>query len=349
MTQPRNRETTAHFSGSTLRSTAGIATSTIQTITSHVVMYTPVPVTLIRGRKVQSTPLPREPKPPWLRVRAPGSRGYVRLKQLINQLNLRTVCEEATCPNIGECWHHGTATFMILGNVCTRACGYCNVRHGSPQPVDPREPSRLAEAVERLGLKYVVVTSVDRDDLPDGGASAFADTILQIRSRAPDCRVEVLIPDFSGRAVDLLTVLDAGPQVLNHNVETVERLYRMARPAGRYRRALALLDAARRHAPSMPIKSGLMVGLGEHWDELVATLEDLRVAGCHILTIGQYLRPSVAHLPVVRYYDPEEFVTLKRIARDLGFVHVESGPLVRSSYHANEQTNSYDEARRSMI
>ena len=311
-------------------------------------MNAPVPVTLIRGRKARATSLPREPKPPWLRVRAPGSAGYVRLKQLMRELDLRTVCEEATCPNIGECWHHGTATFMILGHVCTRACGYCNVMHGKPNSVDPWEPDRLAAAVERLGLRYVVVTSVDRDDLPDGGASVFAATVRQIRRRVPDCRVEVLIPDFGGREADLLTVLDAGPQVLNHNVETVERLYRTARPAGRYRRALALLDRARRHAPSLPTKSGVMVGLGERSDELVATLEDLRAAGCRILTIGQYLRPSVAHLPVVRYYDPDEFVALKRIARDLGFVHVESGPLVRSSYHAHEQADAYDVARRSM-
>ena len=312
-------------------------------------MNAPVPVTLIRGRKARATPLPRDPKPPWLRVRAPGSTGYVRLKQLMRRLDLRTVCEEANCPNIGECWHHGTATFMILGDVCTRACGYCNVMHGMPQPVDPGEPGRLAAAVERLGLRYVVVTSVDRDDLPDGGASVFAATVRQIRHRVPYCRVEVLIPDFSGRDADLLTVLDAGPQVLNHNAETVERLYRTARPAGRYRRAMALLDRARRHAPGIAVKSGVMVGLGERRDELVATLEDLRAAGCRILTIGQYLRPSVAHLPVVRYYDPDEFVELKRIAQDLGFTHVESGPLVRSSYHAHEQANAYDAARQSMM
>ena len=261
-------------------------------------------------------------------------------------LELHTVCEEAACPNIGECWDGGTATFMILGDVCTRSCGYCNVVHGRPGPVDAAEAGRLAAAVAHLGLRHVVVTSVDRDDLADGGASAFARTIRAIRARAPACRVEVLIPDFAGRAADLRTVLDAGPDVLNHNIETVERLYRVARPGGRYARALELIARAGRLAPDIPTKSGLMVGLGERWPEVLDTLAHLRRAGCELLTIGQYLRPSIAHLPVDRYYTPAEFERLRAAAVELGFVHVEAGPLVRSSYHAREQTEAFDHARR---
>ena len=308
-------------------------------------MSAPVPLTLIRGRKPRG-PILHEPKPRWLRVRAPGSPAFVRLKQLMRQLDLRTVCEEATCPNIGECWDHGTATFMILGDVCTRSCGYCNVVHGRPGPLDLAEPGRLAEAVQRLGLRHVVVTSVDRDDLCDGGASAFARTIVAIRRRVPSCRIEVLIPDFGGRAADLQAVLDAQPDVLNHNIETVERLYRTARPGGRYGRALELLRQAGQYAPGIPTKSGLMVGLGEEWSEILTTLADLRRAGCDLLTIGQYLRPSVAHLPVARYYHPNEFAILKDAALGLGFGHVESGALVRSSYHAHEQAEAFADARR---
>jgi lipoic acid synthetase len=254
---------------------------------------------------------------------------------------LHTVCEEANCPNIGECWHHGTATFMILGASCTRSCGYCNVTHGQPDPVDPEEPSRVGDAVRQLDLQHVVVTSVDRDDLADGGAGLFAATIRAIRRSLPSCRVEVLIPDFHGDHQALQAVLDAGPDVLNHNIETVARLYRTARPGGRYPRALALLDRARQYRPDIPTKSGLMVGLGEIWDEILETLANLRHVGCGILTIGQYLRPSVAHLPVARYYHPDEFAALKRAALDLGFGHVESGPLVRSSYHAHEQAEAF--------
>ncbi len=285
--------------------------------------------------------LAREPKPAWLKVRAPGSPEYLRLKSLMRDLKLHTVCEEAHCPNIGECWHHGTATFMIMGDVCTRACGYCNVTHGAPAAPDEMEPDNLARAVETMGLAYVVVTSVDRDDLPDFGAGAFRSTVLAIKARSPQCRVEVLIPDFQGQEAMLHRVLDARPDVLNHNTETVPRLYRMARPGGRYARALELLDRARRYAPAIPTKTGLMVGLGESWDEIVAVLRDLRGVDCQILTIGQYLRPSLAHLPMARYYTPDEFKELKRIALDLGFGHVESGPLVRSSYHAHEQADSY--------
>ena len=297
------------------------------------------PLRVIRPRDA-APGLPREKKPDWLKVRAPGSPNYQRLKSIMRDRKLNTVCEEARCPNIGECWHHGTATFMILGDVCTRACGYCAVPHGRPDALDAFEPERVAEAVAEMRLQYVVITSVDRDDLQDGGAGAFAETIRQIRSRIPSCRVEVLIPDFQGMVEPLRTVLDAGPDVLNHNTETVPRLYRIARAGGRYPRTLELLDRARRYAPHIPTKSGLMVGLGEERDELVSTLRDLRGVGVSILTIGQYLRPTEAHLTMVRYYAPDEFAELKRIALDLGFGHVESGPLVRSSYHAHEQADA---------
>jgi lipoic acid synthetase len=277
-------------------------------------------------------------------VRAPGSPGYQRLKGLMRTLNLHTVCEEARCPNIGECWNHGTATFMILGDICTRACSYCAVAHGRPDPVDTSEPARVARAVNALALDYVVITSVDRDDLADGGASVFAASITETRALRPECRIEVLIPDFQGNEAALQTVLDARPDVLNHNTETVPRLYRMARSGGRYARTLELLQRARRIAPDIPTKSGLMVGLGESQEELVATFRDLRAVDCQVLTVGQYLRPSEAHAPMVRYYRPDEFVELKRIALSLGFVHVESGPLVRSSYHAHETADAYGQA-----
>jgi len=308
-------------------------------------MSSTIPLPFIRGRRVKDAALVREPKPEWLKVRAPGSAGYLRIKELMRGLKLHTVCEEAHCPNIGECWHHGTATFMIMGEVCTRACGYCNVTHGAPAVLDPDEADNLARAVETMELAYVVVTSVDRDDLPDFGASAFAATIRAIKARRPECRVEVLIPDFQGKEAPLRSVLEARPDILNHNTETVPRLYRIARPGGRYPRALELLQRARTWAPEIPTKTGIMVGLGETFDEVVEVLRDLHQVDCQILTIGQYLRPSVAHLPMVRYYTPDEFRELKRIALDLGFGHVESGPLVRSSYHAHEQADSYDATR----
>ena len=298
------------------------------------------PLTFIRGRRRRNDELRRVPKPEWLKVRAPGSENYLRLKGLMRTLGLHTVCEEANCPNIGECWHHGTATFMILGDTCTRSCGYCNVTHGMPKAPDMAEPVKVASAIQAMELAYVVITSVDRDDLPDFGAGHFAETIRQTRSRIPGCRIEVLIPDFQGDENALGVVLDAGPDVLNHNIETVPRLYRAARPGGRYDRALQVLDRARTRAPHIPTKSGLMVGLGESTDEVVATLRDLRAAGCRIVTIGQYLRPSIANLPMSRYYTPEEFADLKRIGLELGFGHVESGPLVRSSYHAHEQADA---------
>jgi lipoic acid synthetase len=287
---------------------------------------------------------PRTPKPEWLKVRAPGSPNYLRVKGLMQDLQLHTVCEEARCPNIGECWHHGTATFMILGDVCTRACAYCAVAHGRPGALDTAEPARVAHAVATLDLSYVVVTSVDRDDLPDGGAWSFAETIRQTRAVSPSCRIEVLIPDFQGDEAALKAVLDARPDVLNHNTETVPRLYRMARSGGRYPRTLELLDRSRRYAPDIPTKTGLMVGLGEERDELLQTLRDLRDVGVGILTIGQYLRPSDQHAPMTRYYHPDEFRDLKTAALDMGFVHVESGPLVRSSYHAHETADAYARA-----
>jgi lipoyl synthase len=288
---------------------------------------------------------PREPKPEWLKVRAPGSENYLRLREIMRGLKLNTVCEDAHCPNIGECWHHGTATFMILGDICTRACAYCAVAHGKPA-THLDEPRRVAEAVKAMALKYSVITSVDRDDLADGGASIFADTIRQVRVLTPDTRIEVLIPDFKGDAAALQTVLDARPDVLNHNTETVPRLYRMARSGGKYARTLELLDRARHYAPAIPTKTGLMVGLGEEKNELADVFRDLRQAGVSILTIGQYLRPSADHAVMTRYYHPDEFRELKEIALGLGFVHVEAGPLVRSSYHAHEQADAYHAAAR---
>jgi lipoic acid synthetase len=306
------------------------------------------PLNFIRGRKKKTDELPRVPKPDWLKVRAPGSENYHRLKGLMRGLGLHTVCEEANCPNIGECWHHGTATFMILGSTCTRSCGYCNVTHGTPHAPDDQEPVKVASAIHALALSYVVVTSVDRDDLPDFGASHFARTIAETRARIPACRLEVLIPDFQGDEAALRTVLAARPDVLNHNIETVPRLYRIARPGGRYPRALEVLRRSHEIAPDVATKSGLMVGLGEEWDEVVETLRDLRTAGVNIVTIGQYLRPSLANLPMVRYYTPSEFAELKHLGLEMGFGHVESGPLVRSSYHAHEQTASYERSTASL-
>ena len=301
------------------------------------------PLQFIRGRKVKEATLQagRTPKPEWLKVKAPGSENYLKIRGLMRDLKLNTVCEEAHCPNIGECWHHGTATFMIMGEVCTRMCGYCNVTHSAPNTLDASEPEKLARAVGEMQLAYVVVTSVDRDDLADFGAGHFANTIRAIKAVRAECRVEVLIPDFQGQEAPLRQVLDARPDVLNHNTETVPRLYRIARPGGRYTRALELLDRARTIAPDIPTKTGIMVGLGETMDEIVEVLRDLRKVDVKILTVGQYLRPSAAHLTMERYYTPDEFREIKRIALELGFGHVESGPLVRSSYHAHEQADSY--------
>jgi lipoic acid synthetase len=297
----------------------------------------------MEGMSVE-TPLqlfrPRDPKPAWLKVRAPGSETYLRLKGLMQELKLNTVCEEARCPNIGECWHHGTATFMILGDVCTRACAYCAVTHGRPSELDLEEPARVAHAIRTMALRHAVITSVDRDDLADGGAAMFAETIRRTRQSVPDCRIEVLIPDFQGLEASLKVVLDAGPDVLNHNIETVPRLYRMARSGGRYPRSLELLDRARHYRPTTPTKTGIMVGMGEQFDEVVSVFDDLRTVGVSILTVGQYLRPTQKHAPMVRYWHPDEFADLKAIALGKGFAHVESGPLVRSSYHAHEQAEA---------
>jgi lipoyl synthase len=280
---------------------------------------------------------PASPKPAWLKVRAPGGPKYLRLKGLMREWNLHSVCEEAHCPNIGECWEDLTATFMILGDVCTRNCGYCAVTHGRPQWEDREEPERVGRAVGELGLEHVVITSVNRDDLADGGAAHFAATVGAIRRHAPGCRIELLIPDLQGSAPALATVIAAAPDILNHNTETVPRLYKVARHGGRYERTLELFRRARQAAPGLLTKSGVILGLGEERDELVATMRDLRAVDVNILTLGQYLRPSAQHLPVARYYHPDEFRELAEIGRELGFAHVESGPLVRSSYHAKSQ------------
>ncbi len=275
--------------------------------------------------------------PEWLKVKAPGSMGYLQLRQLVKSEGLNTVCEEAHCPNIGECWDRGTATFMVLGDICTRACSYCAVKTGTPKSLDLQEPARLAETVERLGLKYAVITSVDRDDLPDGGAFIFAQCIKQIRKRLPSCKVEVLIPDFQGDVDALATVMGAKPDTLNHNIETVRRVFSRVRPKGDYDMSLELLSNAKRLDAEAVTKSGMMVGLGESWNEILETMQDLRAVDCDLLTIGQYLRPSDKHAPLARWYTPGEFEELRREGEELGFRHVASGPLVRSSYHADEQ------------
>jgi len=280
---------------------------------------------------------PRYPKPAWLKVRAPTGDRFTGLKRLMRTQSLHTVCEEARCPNIGECWNDGHATFMILGDTCTRACGFCAVTSGRPGEIDPLEPLRLAAAVERMGLDYCVITSVNRDDVPDGGASVFAGCIRAVRRVRPSCQVEVLIPDFMGNWDALATVIEARPVVLNHNTETVPRLYARVRPKARYERTLELIRRAADLAPDVATKSGVMVGLGETRDELRATLADLVEHRCELLTVGQYLQPTRKHLPVQRFYHPDEFVEIAEEARALGFVHVESGPLVRSSYHAGRQ------------
>ena len=279
----------------------------------------------------------RQPKPAWLKAKAPVGENFHNLKKLARGLGLHTVCESAQCPNIGECWNHRTATFMLLGNICTRRCGFCAVPKGRPEAIDWTEPAKVAEAVATLGLKHAVVTSVNRDDDNLGGARIFAETIREIRLRTPDCRIEVLIPDFQGREEALRIVLDAKPDVLNHNTESVPRLYRAVRSGARYQRTLDLLADAKKFSPGMITKSGVMVGLGETMAELVDVFRDLGERGVDILTVGQYLRPSRDHLPIARFYTPNEFEYLKEEALRFGFRHVESGPMVRSSYHAHEQ------------
>jgi lipoyl synthase len=277
-------------------------------------------------------------RPAWIKARAPMGENYERLKGLMRELRLHTVCEEARCPNVGDCWNRGTATFMILGDICTRACGFCAVKTGLGLPPDPEEPRRVGDAVARMGLRHAVITSVNRDDQPDGGASLFALCIKEIRTRIPTCAVEVLIPDFKGDWNALEIVLGARPDILNHNTETVPRLYRKVRPGARFERSLELLRRSK--DAGLRTKSGIMVGLGEERDEILECIQRIREAGTEILTVGQYLRPSLAHLPLLRYYTPEEFSEIGSFARSLGFSHVESGPLVRSSYHAEEQVGA---------
>ena len=272
-----------------------------------------------------------------MKVRMPGGPNFVELKNLLRDSELHTVCEEARCPNLGECWEARSATFMILGDICTRRCHYCAITTGRPLGIDVMEPDRLARTVARLGLKYCVITSVNRDDLADGGALIFAACIRKIQGQVPDCKVEVLIPDFDGSWNALQKVVDAKPDVLNHNIESARRIFPQVRPKGDYKLSLDLLTKAKEVDPVMPTKSGIIVGMGEEWDEVLETMEDLRRAGCDLLTIGQYLRPSVKHLPVDRFYTPVEFEELGALGRSMGFKHVASGPLVRSSYHADQQ------------
>ena len=291
---------------------------------------------------VETVPLGTR-KPAWLKVRSPGGPNYLHLKRLMRGHALHTVCEEAGCPNIGECWEAGTATFMILGDVCTRACKYCGVAHGMPSVLDLDEPRRVAETVERMALEHVVVTSVNRDELPDGGASIYAETIRRIRDKVPACSVEVLVPDFKGDEDALATVLEAEPAIFGHNLETVERLHPEVRPGGRYWRSISFLGAAKRVRPGVRSKSGVILGMGEEASEIQRAMQDLREAGVDILTLGQYLRPSPHHIPVARWVTPDEFREWKRVGEEeLGFGHVEAGPLVRSSYHAKEQARGVE-------
>src|SRR6202453_4339511 len=290
--------------------------------------------------QIEVNPPLRVPKPEWLRAKAPVGENFHELKKLARGLGLHTVCESAQCPNIGECWNHKTATFMLLGDICTRRCGFCAVPKGRPEPIDFDEPRRVAEAVATLGLKHAVITSVNRDDDIVGGARAFAMVIEEIRRQAPGCQVEVLVPDFQGQEEAVRVVVDAQPDMLNHNTESVPRLYRVVRSGARYQRTLRLLEYAKVVDPHMTTKSGVMVGLGEEMHELLQVYRDLAAVGTDVLTIGQYLRPSKDHLPMARYYTPEEFAYMREEALKMGFRHVESGPLVRSSYHAREQAQS---------
>lgn len=293
------------------------------------------PLYQIMGRH-RREPLPAR-KPEWLKVKAPGGSNYLKLKSMMREMGLHTVCEEAHCPNVGECWEHGAATFMILGNVCTRNCAYCAVAHGRPPVFDPSEPAKVADAAAKMALRHAVITSVDRDDLPDFGAGIFAETIRQIHAQVPGCSVEVLVPDFQGDEDAIRAVLDAGPEIYNHNTETVPRLYKKARPGGRYERVLQIFRFAKSYAPQIPTKTGIILGLGETNEEVLKTMGELRTVDVDILTLGQYLRPSNDHIELDRYVTPDEFKMLRERGMAMGFKHVESGPLVRSSYHAWEQ------------
>ncbi len=285
-------------------------------------------------------------RPEWLKARAPSGEGYREIRETMRDLNLHTVCEEAACPNIGECWNNRTATFMILGNVCTRSCGFCNVLTGKPTELDLDEPYRVADAAKKMGLKHAVITSVNRDELEDGGAAIFAETIREIRKQVPGCAIEVLTPDFKADREAIRTLIDSRPDTFNHNIETVPRLYPAVRPQAKYDRSLEVLRYVKEINPEGLTKSGFMVGLGEVEEELLETMRDLREVAVDILTIGQYLRPSENHLPMSRYYTPKEFADLRKLGFELGFKHVESGPLVRSSYHAHEQT---EDARKKSV
>ncbi|MCJ8014349.1 lipoyl synthase [Paenibacillus sp. KQZ6P-2] len=282
----------------------------------------------------------KEPKPDWIRIKLTTGDNYQEIKSMMRSKTLHTVCEEARCPNIYECWANRTATFMILGDICTRACRFCAVNTGRPTELDLQEPERVAEAAENMGLKHCVVTSVARDDLSDGGAMIFAETVKAIRKRLPLCSVEVLIPDFMGNWDALKVVMDAKPDILNHNIETVERMSNRVRAKAKYHRSLELLKKAKEMQPNIPTKSSIMLGVGEEWDEILQAMDDLHAVDCDIMTIGQYLQPSPQHLNVAKYYHPDEFVKLKEEGMKRGFSHVESGPLVRSSYHAHEQVKS---------
>ena len=292
----------------------------------------------IMGRH-RAEPLP-ERKPSWLKVKAPGGSNYLHLKHMMKELDLHTVCEEAHCPNVGECWEHGTATFMILGDVCPRNCAYCAVAHGRPPKFDPAEPSRVAEAAKKMNLRHLVITSVDRDDLPDFGAWAFAEVIRQVHEAVPECSVEVLVPDFQGNEDSIRSVLEARPEIYNHNTETVPRLYKKARPGGRYERVLEIFRIAKRIAPDIPTKTGIILGMGETNEEVLQTMRELREVDVDILTLGQYLRPSDDHIKLDRYVTPQEFRMFYEQGMAMGFKHVESAPLVRSSYHAWEQVQA---------
>ncbi len=285
------------------------------------------------------TPDPKHPRrrPPWIRVRAPQGETYENVRNLMRSKELHTVCEEAMCPNIGECWGSGTATFLMMGDTCTRSCGFCDIKTGRPNPLDWAEPNRIAQSVRAMNLRHVVITSVNRDDRPDGGAPIFAMVIRRIRQLQPGCSIEVLIPDFKGSETALKIVMDAQPEILNHNVETVKRLFKTVQPQDNYDWAIATLRNAKAMDPLVLTKSGIMLGLGENFDEVVETMQDLADVGVDILTLGQYLQPSNKHLPIARYYTPEEFDRLREIGLEMGFKWVESGPLVRSSYHADQQ------------
>ena len=289
--------------------------------------------------------LSRQRKPPWLKVRLPGGGDSPKLHKLFTSLKLHTVCEEAHCPNQAECWAHGTATFMILGDICTRSCGFCAVKTGRPLELDWDEPRRVAEAVAAINLQYVVITSVNRDEVEHGGAPIFTETVRQIREMSPGIQIELLIPDLKGNWDALKTIIESGPDILNHNLETVPRLYPWMRPQAKFERSLELLRRSKQFDASMPAKSGVMVGAGEEWDELLEAMKQIADTGCDILTIGQYLRPSQRHHPVYRYYHPDEFEKLRDLGSEMGFGHVESGPLVRSSYHAWDQTQSLESSR----